>query len=46
MVAELKEAIAKVEQLNNEEQMQIAKMIEEEIKRMLSFRGEYNRQRN
>lgn len=46
MVAELKEAIAKVEQLNNEEQMQIAKMIEEEIKRMLCFREEYNRQRN
>ena len=32
MITELKEVIAKVEQLNNEEQKQIAKMLEEEIK--------------
>lgn len=31
MIAELKEVITKVEQLNNEEQKQIAKMPEEEI---------------
>jgi K+/H+ antiporter YhaU regulatory subunit KhtT len=32
MITELKEVIAKVEQLNNEEQKRIAKMLEEEIK--------------
>ena len=32
MIAELKNVIAKVEQLNNKEQKQIAKMLEAEIK--------------
>ncbi len=32
MIAELKEVISKVEQLKEDEQRQIAKMIEEEIK--------------
>ena len=31
MIAELKNIIAKVEQLNNKEQKEIAKMLEEEI---------------
>jgi K+/H+ antiporter YhaU regulatory subunit KhtT len=31
MITELKEVITKVEKLNNEEQKQIAKMLEEEI---------------
>lgn len=31
MIAELKEVITKVEKLNNEEQKQIAKMLNEEI---------------
>ncbi|GEO07556.1 hypothetical protein [Segetibacter aerophilus] len=32
MIAELKEVISKVEQLDNEEQKQIAKLLEDEIK--------------
>lgn len=32
MILELKEVIAKVEQLNDEEQRQIAKMLDEEIR--------------
>ncbi len=32
MIAELKEVILKVEQLDNEEQKQIAKLLEDEIK--------------
>ncbi len=32
MIAELKEVMSKVEKLDNEEQKQIAKLIEEEIK--------------
>lgn len=32
MITELKQVIAKVEQLNKEEQKRIAKMLEEEIK--------------
>jgi K+/H+ antiporter YhaU regulatory subunit KhtT len=46
MVTELKEAIAKVEQLDNEEQKQIAKLLEDEIKSETTLQNSQNQLSN
>ena len=46
MISELKEVISKVEQLNNEEQKQIAKLLEDEIKWESTLQGSQSQLHN